>query len=299
MKDYVEEFRRRIADIDEDSKGVRIINAGVMNHGKSSLLNSLLDAEHFAEQDIRTTMVNKEVQWFNDVYLVDTPGLNAEASDDKEAYAAYRRANMIIFCHTVKVGELREAEMKAINTIKSLFENERTFWEHFCLVLTFLDADSEESIDIIKNKSLSDIEKHCGYKDFPVFIVSNSRYKKGRTESKLALVKKSGIPELREFLKSNCEKWRSENSKFRAARISREKADIMKELEREQEIVKSKIKIKKDKVKQEQKYLFNRIKDLFNERAYNDRTLDNMISVYNTMSDEYDALIERHNREYY
>ena len=45
MKDYAKEFQDRIAVIDQDSQDVRIINAGVMNHGKSSLFNSLLDKE--------------------------------------------------------------------------------------------------------------------------------------------------------------------------------------------------------------------------------------------------------------
>lgn len=78
MKNYVAEFQKKIAEIDADSKNINIINAGIMNHGKSSLFNSLMDKEIFAAQDVRTTVVNQNAQWFDKVYLIDTPGLEAE-----------------------------------------------------------------------------------------------------------------------------------------------------------------------------------------------------------------------------
>ena len=96
MKDYVAEFQNRIANIDREVQNVNIINAGVMNHGKSSLFNSLLDREEFQTQDVRTTVENKSVQWFDNVYLIDTPGLSAEESDDVESFEAYRSANAVI-----------------------------------------------------------------------------------------------------------------------------------------------------------------------------------------------------------
>ena len=55
MKDYVTAFQKKIAEIDADAQKVNIINAGVMNHGKSSLFNSLLNENVFPEEDVRTT----------------------------------------------------------------------------------------------------------------------------------------------------------------------------------------------------------------------------------------------------
>ena len=157
MKDYAEEFRRRIDEIDRDSKKILIINAGSMNHGKSSLFNSLLDRNAFAENDVRETVVSKDEPWIEDVYLIDTPGLNAEESDDVEAYAAYKRANMIVFVHTLKVGELKRNELNAINIIKGVL-GEKYFWNHFCLAMTFLDAEkNDENINAIVDKTLNDI----------------------------------------------------------------------------------------------------------------------------------------------
>ena len=225
MKDYVAEFQAKLAEIDADAQVVNIINAGVMNHGKSSLLNSLIDSDVFPVQDIRTTTENKFEHWFDDVYLVDTPGLAAEGSDDAAAYAGYRRANFILFVHKTEVGELHKNEIDAINAIKSFFDSADFFWRHFCLVLTSLDAYAKNNADLntIREKSLVDIETNCGGANFPVFIVSNTRYQKGRAENKAKLVELSGITELRDFLQQNVPVWRGENASIRLESITREK----------------------------------------------------------------------------
>lgn len=131
-------------------------------------------------------VVSKDQHWIEEVYLIDTPGLNAEESDDLEAYNAYRRANMIVFVHTVKAGELKERELNSINIIKNVL-GEKYFWSHFCLAMTFLEAKSAPDIEEITKKILTDIAKTCGGKDFPYFFISNSRYKKGSAEMMLEI----------------------------------------------------------------------------------------------------------------
>ena len=63
MKNYVQAFQEKIAEIDADAHKVNIINAGVMNHGKSSLFNSLLGKNVFPEEDIRTTVKIQIEPW--------------------------------------------------------------------------------------------------------------------------------------------------------------------------------------------------------------------------------------------
>ena len=188
MKDYIAMFQQKIAEIEQEVKAVHIVNAGNMNHGKSSLFNSLLDCIHFAEEDIRTTVVADKVLWQDNVYLVDTPGLDAEDTDDKEAYKAYPRANVIIFVHTLGTGELHANELAAINKIKTFFVSEDFFWQHFCLVLTAADAQDEENLAKIKGKILLDVKNVCGGENFRTFVVSNPRYRKGRDEDKKVLL---------------------------------------------------------------------------------------------------------------
>ena len=299
MKNYVDEFEKRIAKINEESRRIRIINAGIMNHGKSSLFNSILDEEHFVEQDIRTTMVNKEIQWFDDVYLVDTPGLSAEISDDIEAYNAYQNANMIVFCHTAKVGELHSNELKAINNMKRFFENDKFFWEHFCLVITFLDSDSQDNINVIKEKSLADIYANCEGEKFPIFLVSNSRYKKGKKENKEGLIKLSGILELREYLKEKTGLWRKEIDSVRMRRIRNEKENIIDELNNEKKCIESRIKIVKNDIKSKQKYFYNKLENIIIEKRYNDQNLEEKRRMLNSLEEDLNDLKEKHNREYF
>ncbi len=74
-----------------DASGrIYIVNAGRMNHGKSSLLNSILGREAFRVADIRETRVNQEELYKDDVFLVDTPGLDADETDDREAFSVYK-----------------------------------------------------------------------------------------------------------------------------------------------------------------------------------------------------------------
>lgn len=299
MKDYASEFKKKISEIEAESKNINIINAGIMNHGKSSLFNSLMDKKIFAAQDVRTTVVNQAVQWFENIYMIDTPGLEAEESDDIAAYDAYRRANMIIFVHNVKVGELHEKELNAINKIKTLFNNDEFFCNHFCLALTFKDSDSEDNILSIHKKALDDIKNHCGISNFRNFIVSNSRYQKGVEENKKNMVLQSGIPELREFLKNNFSTWKNENKYFCAMRISNEKNLLVEKLQQERAKIQNRINSKTDDIKKRQQNFLYKVEEVLNQkRAYEQNISSAQSQLHNLKSNLQDTR-ERWNRERY
>ena len=303
MKDYVAEFQGRLAEIDADSQSVNIINAGIMNHGKSSLLNSLIDAEIFEVQDIRQTVENKTECWFDDVYLTDTPGLAAEEIDDAAAYAAYRRANFILFVHKTEVGELHKNEIDAINKIKSFFNDDNFFWQHFSLVLTSLDAYAKDtaSLDAIREKSLTDILTNCGGAGFPVFIVSNTRYQKGVAENKPKLVELSGIPELKSYLQENIPAWRTENADIRAMRITSEKDNFIEMLGVERKNIQDTIDRKTADLERRQQNFLSEVEDAVSQynsdkRFYNNRywsmddDLDNLERDLNDEENDLDVL---------
>ncbi|MCR5834076.1 MAG: 50S ribosome-binding GTPase [Selenomonadaceae bacterium] len=268
MRDYVSEFRENLNQINADSNSVQIINAGIMNHGKSSLFNSLLDREEFKAQDIRTTVESKSVEWQNSVYLIDTPGLEAEDLDDKVAYAAYGRANMIVFVHTVSVGELHEKELRAINKMKSMFPNEKFFWNHFCLVLTALDSQSKEDVKSIREKICSDISRECGGSNFQIFEVSNPRYQKGRDTNKEGLVERSGIINLREYLQSNFAKWRGENATLCVDKIDKAKKDFIGKLEGERRSIQARMNNKNQNIQRGHNYIIDEVNNMLEQYRY-------------------------------
>lgn len=300
MKDYVKAFQDKIATIDADADKVNIINAGVMNHGKSSLFNSLLDKNVFPEEDIRTTIKTQIEPWTDNVYLIDTPGLSAEIVDDKVAYEAYRRANVIVFVHRVDTGELHKNGLDGLNKIKALFPNENFFVEHFCLVLTSIDDQSaRENLDTIRDKALADIKKYCGLSGFKVFFVSNALYKQGVEEHEDFFIEQSGIAELRDYLRQNFSTWRAENKAVRKDRITREKDDFIAQLRKERSDVQSRIQSKTEQIEQRQRNFLTKVEAAVAQQREDKSRYDSEKRRLGEMRRELQDLRDRWNSERY
>lgn len=294
---YINKLELDIKKIKDEAKKIYIVNAGRMNHGKSSLFNSLLDMDEFEVGDIRTTKSRKDVNLFQNVYLVDTPGLDADVQDDKEAIEAYKKANMIVFVHTPNIGELHKDEIDHINKIANLFPSKDYFWKHFCLVFTFKEAVSEGDLLSIKNKIFKDIKIHCGGENFPVFEVSNSRYQKGRKENKVNLINKSGIKELREFLIENIYRWQQDIRVLQNQRIEKLKEETRRLLLEKRCQIQQVINTKKIRIKNEENRLNRLIEDFHDEitRLVNLRHKKN--DEIKRLENNIDDLRKRHDRE--
>ena len=203
VNSIVKEYEKKLQSIVSDSDKFYLVNAGRMNHGKSSLLNSLTGKidDFFEVQDRRTTVKNKEYEYAKNVYFIDTPGLNAHDKDNREAVKAYKKANMILFVHNLSVGDIRKEEINDLKTILSCFNDVNSLVNKFILVLTGKDlVQSKEDLDAIKSKILFDIKNEIGIEDFKAFEISNTRYKKGLMTNKEALVKLSGVVELHNYI---------------------------------------------------------------------------------------------------
>lgn len=294
MQDYVKLFQEKVDEIEKDVQDVHIINAGIMNHGKSSVFNSLLDKEHFAVEDIRTTVEANKVLWEDNVYLVDTPGLQADSADDIEAYVAYRKANMIVFVHTVNVGELHAEELKAINTMKKLFQSDEFFWKHFCLVLTAAESEATDNLSSIKDKILWDIDKECGGRDFKTFMVSNVGYWKGKKEKKDKLIELSNIPALREYLYDHIKEWAVENDIIRKTRISKEKESLLNQLSQEAEKIKEMMSGKEKNVKKRHQIVLNKLEHIIDGKKGQERDLKSRKDRLSEMKSQLKDMQERH-----
>ena len=219
-----EVFNQVLAQIEQNSSGKAvsyIVNAGDMNHGKSSLFNSLIGHEEFKVRDVRETVVNKEYQYTEDIVFIDTPGLCATDDDNAIAFEAYKKASCIIFVHNVKAGMLHKNELQEINQISNLFNDKQFFWKHFCLVFTFKEAiENNEDVETKVNDSIKSIHAECNAMPFSVFSVSNSRFQKGIAQGKKGLIKHSGILELKEFIDSSLENIRSDEKQLRRNRMT-------------------------------------------------------------------------------
>lgn len=199
------QYKKRLSQIIDDKRYVKIAVAGRMNHGKSSLLNSLIGDNIFKVQDIRETSTNSRYELYEDVLLVDTPGLDANINDDAIANVAYESSNIILFVHNYNVGDFHKGELEALKRIAD-FHNSEAFSDRFILVLTGKDAVRDQNDrELIKLKLLKDIKEFCGLQNFPIFEVSNTTFMKGKSENKEKLITYSGIPILLEYITNKIE----------------------------------------------------------------------------------------------
>lgn len=199
------QYKKNLSQIIDDKRYVIIAVAGRMNHGKSSLLNSLIGDNIFKVQDIRETTANSRYELFEDVLLVDTPGLDANINDDAIANVAYESSNIILFVHNYNVGDFHKGELEALKRIAD-FHNSEAFSDRFILVLTGKDAITDQNDrELIKLKLLKDIKRFCGLQNFPIFEVSNTTFMKGKSENKEKLITYSGISTLLEYITSKIE----------------------------------------------------------------------------------------------
>lgn len=242
-KDWVNFLKNKRDEILEDGKKIFIVNAGRMNHGKSSLFNSLLNKPVFAVDDIRTTMTRQDADFSQDVVMVDTPGLDADSSDDKVAFDAYRRANLIVFVHTVKTGAVERDDIDSLNRMAKEAVSPEYFWRHFVLVFSNIDeydaddAEDSKKMRIIEEESLRNIKSGCGEHDFPIFRVSNAYFQDGNEANSEQLIAMSGIQELKEYILAHLDAWRQEQTQRMEQRFSQAKREIMEAIQGERKTV--------------------------------------------------------------
>ena len=242
-KNWVNFLKNKRDEILEDGKKIFIVNAGRMNHGKSSLFNSLLNKPIFAVDDIRTTMTRQDADFSQDVVMVDTPGLDADSSDDKVAFDAYRRANLIVFVHTVKTGAVERDDIDSLNRMAKDAVSPEYFWRHFVLVFSNIDeydaddAEDSKKMRIIEEESLQNIKSGCGEHDFPIFRVSNAYFQDGNEANSEQLIAMSGIRELKEYILAHLDAWRQEQTQLMEQRFSQAKREIMEAIQGERKTV--------------------------------------------------------------
>lgn len=193
----IQEKIRKISAQDTSTKPV-VVAYGLMNAGKSFLLNMLtqhIDHEFFKTNDVRETAEVKKFESEQYVYL-DTPGLDANDSDDIQAQSGVSQADVVLFLHQPQ-GALEANEVRFLRELK------KTFGEfadsHIILVLSKIEKEDQAKINLIE----SEIRKQClqeiGFSP-KVFQVSNKRYQTGVMKHKDGLVAQSHIKALIEHI---------------------------------------------------------------------------------------------------
>lgn len=190
------------------NKNIKISNTGLVSSGKSTLFNVLtnnIDNERFPTGAARTTSTEDVEKIFDDVYIVDTPGIDVKTSDDEKAYMSVLSSDIIIIVHNIKLGMLNKQECDWIKNICSHYPNLEERKDRIMFVCSWIDErdsekDYKETIEITK-KMLFDI---TGIEvDF--YEVSSKRYITGMKKDSQNLKNKSNILNFKEELNKKVE----------------------------------------------------------------------------------------------
>lgn len=172
----------------------KVVVYGVYNSGKSSLLNSLtghVEQEYFATRDIPETKATKTLEQQGICY-VDTPGLDVDELDTKQAMTGVDQADILMFVHKLGAGPIQAEQMQSLQQLVSSHGNS----EHILAVITGAE-EAEQQQELVEDigAQLQQLVPNC-----VPFLVSNTRFHKGVREGKQALVQHSGIPQVLEAL---------------------------------------------------------------------------------------------------
>ena len=170
-------------------KVIKVAVCGIVNAGKSTLLNALQNQVVFKTGVVRTTKEAKVIQFSKDIELIDLPGLDANEEDDVYTMNYLKEtADVFMLVHNGQEGELNAIEMKLFNQV--LKETDRVLVVH--THMSNIDKEEKSNIEKIITQQLNRSVLH--------FYVDSLVYQKGVKENKKLLQEASGVDLLKKIL---------------------------------------------------------------------------------------------------
>lgn len=148
-----------------------------------------------------------------------------------------------------------------------------------------------------REKILTDIKDKCDGSGFPVFRVSNIRYGRGKAEDKAALIKNSGVDELRLFLIKKLTQWKTEANVLAKERKNKLIKDVCNELTSERDEYEKECYIKHKKIEQYKQNVIKIIDEIFAEIEEYQKYLRNNMRVVNQLEEMVRDLQQKHIQE--
>ena len=181
---------------------ITIVNTGLVNSGKSSLFNALLDAfetERFPVGAVRTTMHGDRERLNDWVEIIDTPGIDATDEDDETAFHTLMEADLIVVTHNIKTGPLNRSEYEWLRRIANgVAKTDRE--RRITFICTWIDERDREDgyLGITAEVKRQVTEAMEG--EIPFWEVSAKRYSTAHRKGIEAMAAASKIPVLKDFL---------------------------------------------------------------------------------------------------
>lgn len=180
-----------------------VVVLGEQNSGKSTLCNALVkDWQNitFPVSDVRETTESDEVQHSGSgMTIVDTPGFGTIfEKDTSELKRELYRANLLLFVHSLKAGELQGQEDTMLEVLRDEFPDIR---ERLLVVGSKLGEvpDGAEEILAEVKRQVGDILWH----DIEVVALDSKDYQEGMAEDDADLVEYSRFGALLQWLEAH------------------------------------------------------------------------------------------------
>lgn len=183
---------------------VTIANTGLVNSGKSSLFNMLLDRgvgeERFPVGAVRTTKHGDRERLLNWLDILDTPGIDAADEDDDTAYQTLMEADLIIATHNIKLGMLNKSEYEWLVHLTGKMEPEE-IQQRVIFVCTWIDERErdKEAYQSALQETERQVTQALGV-EVPFWKVSARRYLTAKEMGNAKLEAASNIPQFKAFL---------------------------------------------------------------------------------------------------
>lgn len=172
-----------------ESSVIKVGICGIVNAGKSTLLNALQSQVVFETGVVRTTKEAKVIRFSQDIELIDLPGLDANEEDDVYTINYLKEtADVFLLVHNGQEGELNAIEMKLFNQV--LKETDRVLVVHTHMMN--IDKEEKSNIEQIITQQLNRSVLH--------FYVDSLVYQKGVKENKKLLQEAGGMDFLKQAL---------------------------------------------------------------------------------------------------
>jgi tRNA U34 5-carboxymethylaminomethyl modifying GTPase MnmE/TrmE len=180
----------------------RIVNLGLLNAGKSSLFNAVLQQPNRLKTGAaRTTASTEEVTWGEtSALLLDTPGLDALEVDALHAAQSARLQDLVVFVHSLEQGELEMGELEFLDKLAA--KGVELSADYCIVVLTKNDRKERVEAEQIVARVVDQWKARLGVSPHPLCVSSQDfldALAQGRTGRRL---EDSGIPELQTWLQT-------------------------------------------------------------------------------------------------
>lgn len=189
---------------EKNAERFSVVVIGQQNNGKSTLCNALVQDwsnQLFAVSDVRQT---KDIQEVSDgasgITYVDTPGFGTMwANDATLAQNEWLRANLLLFVHSVRSGELDADEVNMLQRLKTVMPQ---LEQRLFVVCSKFGEEGEErvqDVSVAVRRQITDVVSH----DVPVEAIDSLYYQQGKSADDAGLVQFSHMDVLLQWIEEH------------------------------------------------------------------------------------------------